>query len=444
MLLCAGAIVSSLHAETLLIDRQITGVVHHFTPPDLIFFGSPGYVTDEILFDTTGLTEVDLSQYQAFKLRLFTPSGQKIVANHSASYRSNVSIDYIAGGDSSLGDNPAVLEFENFDGSMPTRDYSFFSIGDNGNVLTFWGDEVYPAGVMGFTAMSYTFTPTNNPANSPKNFTQQSPSAYPVYFSYQTTATTDPGPFVILTSIIPGPEIGVEQPAGVPLVDAVSSISMGLAPVGYSSPSRTFNVRSSGTIDLTLSAVTLSGGNAGDFTVDTTSMASTVSPAGSTTFTVTFKPTAPGVRSTTLQIFSNDGDESPFDIALTGTGLSFTADGDADGLNDASEFQLAALGFNWQLPQPELVNTYYNNANGAGLFTPAQVQALHIDTPLIQRNGAGLFTLTLGLQKSATLLPGSFQPFSFGDGTMQINGNGKIEFQFSSEDNAAFFRLEAD
>jgi hypothetical protein len=104
---------------------------------------------------------------------------------------------------------------------------------------------------------------------------------------------------------------------------------------------------------------------------------------------------------------------------------------------------LGVLGFNWELPQPGLVNTYYNSANGAGLYTTSQVQALHINTPLIQRNGAGLFTLTLGLQKSATLLPGSFLPFPFIEADTQINA-GKIEFQFTSPDNAAFYRLETD
>jgi hypothetical protein len=443
LLLCAAAIKPSLHAQTLIIDRQITGIVHHFTPPDSMF-DLPGSVTAEIQFDTTGLTNVDLDQYQTFKLRLFAPAGQKIVANHGESYRSSVSVSYGVGADSSLARDSAVLEFEDFVGTMPTRDYSFFGIGDNGNRLHFIADEIYPAGGTEFAAMSYSFTATFNPANSPKDFIQFSGSGIPVSFSYQTTATTDPGPFVILTSITPGPEIGVEQPVGVPLADAGSSIGFGPAPIGYSSLVKTFTVRSAGTLDLTLSSVTLSGGNAGDFTVDTTGMASTVAPAGNTTFTVTFTPTGPGARSTTLQIFSNDEDENPFDIALTGTGLSFTADSDGDGLNDASEFQLAALGFNWELQQTELVNTYYNSANGAGLFTPAQVQALHIDTPLIQRNGAGLFTLTLGLQKSATLLPGSFVPFSFNDGTTQINGAGKIDFQFSSEGDAAFFRLETN
>jgi hypothetical protein len=45
-------------------------------------------------------------------------------------------------------------------------------------------------------------------------------------------------------------------------------------------------------------------------------------PGGSTTFTVKFTPAALGVRTAALHIASNDADENPFDIALTGTGIT--------------------------------------------------------------------------------------------------------------------------
>jgi hypothetical protein len=320
--------------QTLLIERQITGIVHHYMPPDPIFPMFPGYVTDEILFDTTGLANVDLSRYQTFKLRLFAPAGQQVIVHRDEPFRSGWNIYYQAGGDVSSHTDPAALAFEGFTGSMPTREYSLFFI----------------------------------------------------------------------------------------------------------------TVRNTGSTGLTLGTITTSGGHAGDFMVDTTGMAATVAPAGSTTFTVTLNPTGPGERGTTLRVASNDEDEDPFDIALTGRGLSFTGDSDGDGLNDASEFQMAALGFNWEdgnEAQQDLVATYYANANGAGLFTLSQVRALHIDTPLIQRDGAGIFTLTLGLQKSNTLVPGSFQPFAFTAEGTRINAEGKIEYQFGSDDDAAFFLLEA-
>ena len=102
------------------------------------------------------------------------------------------------------------------------------------------------------------------------------------------------------------------------------------------------------------------------------------------------------------------------------------------------------------MSQPALVNTLFTNTaglqpnlNAAGFFTPAQVQALNIGVPLLQRSPAGVFTLTIGLEKSTTLQPGSFIPFPFTGAGTSINGAGKIEFQFTSPDNAAFFRLES-
>ena len=55
-----------------------------------------------------------------------------------------------------------------------------------------------------------------------------------------------------------------------------------------------------------------------------------------TSFTVRFAPTRTGTNTATLHLASNDEDENPFDIQLSGLSLSFTEDRDGDGLNDAS------------------------------------------------------------------------------------------------------------
>ena len=71
-----------------------------------------------------------------------------------------------------------------------------------------------------------------------------------------------------------------------------------------------------------------------------------------------------------------------------GTALSFSTDTDGAGMNDASEFNMAALGFGWQVSQSGLVSTYQNNAKGAGYYSLSQVQATNVGTPLIHRNSA--------------------------------------------------------
>jgi hypothetical protein len=186
---------------------------------------------------------------------------------------------------------------------------------------------------------------------------------------------------------------------------------------------------------------------------------------------VTFFPTAGGAKTAALHIASNvTGAKNPFDISLIGTDLAFTNDSDSDGLNDASEFQMAALGFDWQVSQPALVSTLMSSATGAGLYnqtlynanrtagqndvlsspntyslyTLSQVQALNVGAPLLQKNPTtGAFTLTIGVTKSTDLT--TFNPFSMtGPGTSTvINGAGKLEFQFTAPDNAAFFKVQA-
>ena len=83
----------------------------------------------------------------------------------------------------------------------------------------------------------------------------------------------------------------------------------------------TVTVRNTGTANLTGLGVTIDGANAGDFSV-IASPAAPVVPGGSTTFTVRFTPGGSGTRIAALHLASNDADESPFDLALTGTGLT--------------------------------------------------------------------------------------------------------------------------
>lgn len=240
------------------------------------------------------------------------------------------------------------------------------------------------------------------------------------------------------------PEILVEEPVANGLMSGNASISFGGRPTGNSSSVRTFTIRNTGNAGLTLAAPVVSGGNADDFAVNNAGLITSVLPGGQTTFSVVFTPGGGGPRSATLGIGSNDADEPTFTIILTGTGLLQSNDTDSDGLNDVAEFNLSALGYDWQTSQPALVTALHSGASSADLFTPSQVQALNVGTPLLTRNPAtGEFTLTLGIEKSTTLQGGSFLPIPFTPGGTTINGAGEIELQFTSPDNAAFFRVQA-
>jgi hypothetical protein len=259
-------------------------------------------------------------------------------------------------------------------------------------------------------------------------------------------ASNDPdeSPFdITLTGGPPAePEIAVER-SGVNIADG-GSVGFVTATVG-SPADVVFTVRNTGTAPLALSgtpAVVVGGTDAALFNV-ISPPASAVGAGESTSFIVRYTPMDSSTKTATLSLANNDTDEDPFDLNLTGAVLSFTTDTDGDGFSDASELQMAALGYDWQVSQTALVNTYTSSANGVGYYTAAQVQALNIDTPLIQRDGLGQFKLIIGVKKSTDLI--LFNPFPMNQPgmTTTINGEGKLEFQFTVPDNAAFFRLQA-
>jgi hypothetical protein len=236
----------------------------------------------------------------------------------------------------------------------------------------------------------------------------------------------------------PMPDIVVEQ-LGANIPDGGNSPQFVVA--GLATTSLTFTIRNAGDVDLTGLTTTIDGADAARFAV-TASPVAPVAPASNTPFTVRFAPGTLGTSTAMLHLANNDPDESPFDIVLRGLALSFSQDTDGDGLNDASEFQLSALGFDWQVSQPALVSVLFNNANGAGLFTQSQLQALNVNTPLLAKDPAtGFFKLTVGVEKATQLT--NFVPFPMTAPQTTINAEGKLEFRFASPDNAAFYRLEA-
>ncbi|MES2657250.1 MAG: choice-of-anchor D domain-containing protein [Verrucomicrobiota bacterium] len=119
------------------------------------------------------------------------------------------------------------------------------------------------------------------------------------------------------TAFVNVPEISVKQ--GSPeLVDGVSKLSFGTVVIGKTSTVKTFTIKNTGKANLTGLAITKNGTHAADFIV--TAPAKTVAPGKTTTFKVTFKPKAKGIRNAAIHIKSNDANESPFDIKLTGAG----------------------------------------------------------------------------------------------------------------------------
>ncbi len=116
------------------------------------------------------------------------------------------------------------------------------------------------------------------------------------------------------------------------------STDFGVQSVCNGTITRTFTIQNSGTTSLGVTGVTITGTNASDFTV-TLAPATTVAPAGSTTFVVSFDPSAAGVRTATVTIASNDCDEATYDFAIQGTGTQI-------GVSLASQTNVLCFGGN--------------------------------------------------------------------------------------------------
>lgn len=237
------------------------------------------------------------------------------------------------------------------------------------------------------------------------------------------------------------PEIAVEQPTGTNLVDGSASIAFGN--IASEKPSsRTVLVRNLGSGQLTGLAVTKTGVANAQFLIDTSTLPSSLAPGASAPFTVTFTPIGPnGVRAAALQIASNDANENPFDITLSGAAYSSVVDQDADGMSDWGEFQLSALGFNWQVSQPTLVTALRNGAPAAGLVTSDQVQTLRVAATLTPSAlEAQQYKFTVLLDRAA---PGqAFSPVSLTPSGARVTSAGTLELNFSAPDPGALFRVQ--
>ncbi|MES2474664.1 MAG: choice-of-anchor D domain-containing protein [Verrucomicrobiota bacterium] len=116
-------------------------------------------------------------------------------------------------------------------------------------------------------------------------------------------------------------EIGIKR--GATAINDGGSSALGSVAVGSSGSPVTFTIENTGDTDLTGLAITKTGTNSADFTVSAVSPAAPVTgPSGTTSFTVTFSPSGSGTRNAAIQIASNDANENPYNISLSGTGLA--------------------------------------------------------------------------------------------------------------------------
>ena len=120
--------------------------------------------------------------------------------------------------------------------------------------------------------------------------------------------------------------------------DVVTSVSdhtdFGTADINLVTITRTFTIRNTGSLPLTISNPTISGLNASEFSITANPGTLLLAAGLSTTFQVTFNPSAVFTRVAQINIVNNDSDENPYTFAIQGIGL---LDNDGDGIENNAD-----------------------------------------------------------------------------------------------------------
>ncbi|WP_299278068.1 choice-of-anchor D domain-containing protein [uncultured Psychroserpens sp.] len=131
------------------------------------------------------------------------------------------------------------------------------------------------------------------------------------------------------TGFTPAPEIDIQGNSnsitdGDASPSSLDDTDFGTVDIAGGTNVNTFTIENTGTANLTLSGaspyVTIGGTNAADFTV-TTIPSNSIAASGTTTFAITFDPSAVGTRTATVSIGNNDSDENPYNFSIQGTGF---------------------------------------------------------------------------------------------------------------------------
>ncbi len=101
----------------------------------------------------------------------------------------------------------------------------------------------------------------------------------------------------------------------------ISGSTFDFGSVGVGTPvTRTFTIRNTGNFQLGVSGISKTGTNANNYSY-TNPGNGTILANSTTTFTLTFTPSAAGTRIATFNITNTDSNENPYVIRVTGTGL---------------------------------------------------------------------------------------------------------------------------
>jgi parallel beta-helix repeat protein len=114
----------------------------------------------------------------------------------------------------------------------------------------------------------------------------------------------------------PFPVVAVPDIAAAPSAHNYGNVTVG------STANQTIVVSNTGAASLEVSATTLAGANSGQFAITSGGAPFTLAPGTARNIVVSFKPTSTGAKSASLNLASNDPDENPLAVALSGNGVA--------------------------------------------------------------------------------------------------------------------------
>jgi hypothetical protein len=170
------------------------------------------------------------------------------------------------------------------------------------------------------------------------SFTTPTISTTTTYYVETTNASCTSSRTAVVATVIAPQEINILGNS-ISIVDGDATPStidwteFGLMETSTGNITKTYTIQNTGNATLTIGAITISGTNAGDFTV-ATSPSTSIAPGGSSTFSIRFDPTTIGLKTAAISIINNDSNENPYDLSIQGTGIQTFFDSDGDGVYD--------------------------------------------------------------------------------------------------------------
>ena len=158
---------------------------------------------------------------------------------------------------------------------------------------------------------------------------------------------------------------------------STASVNFGNQQTGIASSPQPVTLTNTGTAQLSISSVAVSGGNAGDFS-QTNNCPATLAPNGFCTINVTFTPTTTGGRSSGVAIADNAGGGSQTIMLLgTGTGLTVSPVATVLTLTATQQFTASNGSATWSVDGIAGGSASTGTITVAGLYTPPSSAGTH-------------------------------------------------------------------